>query len=146
MSDIEYSIISVPWRASGEQQRQAQFNALQGALGPLGSSARLFLIPNLKVGTLDTLLEASDELSKLDPQLEGSCFKLASILEELSGLPRSSVTKLSISPQSQELSAEQYMKDFSWNPAQYDIKETLMNLVQKLAHVVQLRKTAPVDS
>ena len=136
MSDTEYTIISVPWRSNGEQQRQAQFNALQGVLGPLASSTRLFLIPNLKVGTLDTLLEASDELSKLDPQLEGSCFKLASILEELSGLPRTSVTKLSISPQSQELSAEQYMKDFSWNPAQYDVKETLMNLVHKLAHVV----------
>ena len=136
MGDLEYTIVSLPYKASGEQQRTAQFQLLQQQLGPLGPAARLFLIPNLKVGTLDSLLEASDELAKLDPQLEGTCFKLAGVLEDVSGSSRSAVTMLSVSAQSHDLSAEYYLKDFTWNAAQYDTKESILHLLQKLAHVV----------
>jgi V-type H+-transporting ATPase subunit C len=132
-----YTLVSVPFRSTGEQQRSAQFANLQSALGAhLGPVARLFMIPNLKVGTLDSLLEASDELQKLDPQLEGSCFKLAGILEDVSGSARQAATMLRINPQSNDVSSDYFLKDFSWNSAMYDPKESISNLLQKFAHVV----------
>lgn len=136
MADQVFTLVSVPFRASGEQQRSSQFAQLQASLGPLGPIARLFMIPNLKVGTLDSLLEASDELGKLDPQLEGSCFKLAGILEEVSGSSRANVTMLRVNPQSNDVSADYFLKDFSWNSAMYDPKEPIAALLQKFAHVV----------
>jgi V-type H+-transporting ATPase subunit C len=135
MADLNFTIVAVPYRGSDEQ-RTAQFQLLQQTLGHLGPVARQFMVPALKVGTLDSLLEASDELAKLDPQLEGACFKLAGILEEVSGQQRSHVTMLRINPQQHDVSAEFYLKEFSWNQAQYDTKEPVLSLLSKLAHVV----------
>lgn len=136
MADQHFTLVSVPFRASGEQQRSSQFAQLQAALGPLGPVARLFMIPNLKVGTLDSLLEASDELTKLDPQLEGTCFKLAGILEDVSGSSRANVTMLRVNPQSNDVASDYFLKDFSWNSAMYDPKESISSLLSKFAHVV----------
>lgn len=135
MAETQYTIVAVPYRGTGEQQRSSQFQQLQTALGPLGPVARLFMIPTLKVGTLDSLLEASDELNKLDPQLESACFKLAGVLEDVAGASRSSVTMLRINTGTNDVSSDYFLKDFSWNTAMYDPKDSIANLLQKFAHV-----------
>ena len=127
-------IVSLPYDKSAEQTPTAQFAFLGRSMGPLGSALRQILIPSLKVGTLDSLMEASDELAKLDPQLESTVLKLVSIMEEASQKPRSVVTILRIN-QSDEMGPDKFLKCFSWNAAQFDTKESIRVLIDKLGQV-----------
>lgn len=131
----DYFLISLPYSESVNPQPSAQFNHFQQQIGEVGKALRLFGVPSLKVGTLDTLMEASDELTKVDPQIEASCYKLAAMLEEASGRTRASATMLRLSQQSGEISCENYLKAFAWNAPQFDVKETIHNLIQKLVEV-----------
>lgn len=118
----------------GDSQPSAQFQGLVKRIGHVGQAFRQFVIPPLKVGTLDSLMEASDDLAKLDPQCEGTVLKLIALMEEASQKPRREVTVLRIS-QSQEMTSDGYLKHFQWNSAQFDTKEPIRALVEKIGLV-----------
>lgn len=118
----------------GDATPSAQFQFVSRRLGAIGQALRQFVIPPLKVGTLDSLMEASDDLAKLDPQCEGTVLKLVSLMEEASQKPRRDVTVLRIS-QSQEMTADGYLKHFQWNASQFDTKENIRTLVERMGLV-----------
>jgi V-type H+-transporting ATPase subunit C len=118
----------------GDSQPTAQFQHLSRKMGPVGQALRQFVIPALKVGTLDSLMEASDELVKLDPQCESTVLKLVALMEEASQKSRREVTVLRIS-QSQEMTSDGYLKHFQWNTSQFDTKEPIRNIIEKLGLV-----------
>jgi V-type H+-transporting ATPase subunit C len=118
----------------GDSTPSAQFQFITRRLGPVGQALRQFVIPPLKVGTLDSLMEASDDLAKLDPQCEGTVLKLISLMEEASQKPRRDVSVLRIS-QSQEMTADGYLKHFQWNASQFDTKENIRTLVERMGLV-----------
>jgi len=118
----------------GDSQPSVQFQHLSRKMGTLGQALRQFVIPALKVGTLDSLMEASDELAKLDPQCESTVMKLVALMEEASQKSRREVTVLRIS-QSQEMTSDGYLKHFQWNTSQFDTKEPIRNLIEKLSLV-----------
>lgn len=128
-------LLGLPFLAGAEaQQPSAQFGSLTRQLGTLGGALRQFSLPSLKVGTLDSLMEASDDLAKLDPQFETTVQKLLSIMEEASQKSRSAVSVLRVN-QSQEMTPDGYLKHFQWNTAQFDVKEPIRNLIQKISQV-----------
>lgn len=127
----DYVIVSVPYNARIEQSPTNQFTYLQGQLGP---ALRHFKIPPLRVGTLDSLMEASDELHRLDPQLEGACFKLAGLLEEATGNSRAGITVRATAHQ--EVGCETYWKQFQWNNTHYNEKESIKAIIDRLAKEV----------
>ncbi|KEG15105.1 vacuolar ATP synthase subunit c [Trypanosoma grayi] len=112
----------------------SQFKYLVTQMGPLGQALRQFVVPTLKVGTLDSLIEASDDLSKLDPQLENAVEKLIGLMEEISQKPRAVVTALRIN-QTQEMTPAGYIKNFLWSSAQFDTKEGVQSLIEKLSRI-----------
>ncbi|EAO00040.1 vacuolar ATP synthase subunit c, putative [Trypanosoma cruzi] len=112
----------------------SQFKCLVAEMGPLGQALRPFVVPTLKVGTLDSLIEASDELAKLDPQLENNVEKLIALMEETSQKPRSVVSALRIN-QTQEMTPAAYIKNFLWSSAQFDTREKIQSLIEKLSQI-----------
>lgn len=130
-----FIILALPYlQQSQDSLQSAQYEALVRQMGPLGQTFRHFVIPSLKVGTLDSLMEASDELAKLDPMMENTVQKLIGLMEETSGKPRSVVTTFRIN-QTQEMSPAGYIKNFLWSSAQFDPKETIQNLIDKFAQI-----------
>ncbi|KPA78528.1 putative vacuolar ATP synthase subunit c [Leptomonas pyrrhocoris] len=130
-----FIILALPYlQQSQDSLQSAQYESLVRQMGPLGQTFRNFVIPNLKVGTLDSLMEASDELTKLDPMMENTVQKLIGLMEETSGKPRSIVTTFRIN-QTQEMSPAGYIKNFLWSSAQFDPKDTIQNLIEKFAQI-----------
>eukprot|EP00758_Cryptobia_borreli_P015868 Tbor_TRINITY_DN6061_c5_g3::TRINITY_DN6061_c5_g3_i1::g.11503::m.11503/K02148/ATPeV1C, ATP6C; V-type H+-transporting ATPase subunit C len=127
-----YVIASLPFQAGIEQQPSAQFTKLQERLGQNRDAIRHFTIPAFRVGTLDSLMEASDELAKVDPLLEGVSIKIASILEDVTQKSRAAVCTLPVPGGGKILSCDDYVKHFSWNAAQFDTKEHVATLIEKL--------------
>lgn len=130
-----FVVLALPYlQQSQDSLQSAQYEALVRQMGPLGQTFRNFVIPCLKVGTLDSLMEASDELTKLDPIMENTVQKLIGLMEETSGKPRSIVTTFRIN-QTQEMSPAGYIKNFLWSSAQFDPKDTIQNLIEKFAQI-----------
>ncbi|KAG5503632.1 hypothetical protein JIQ42_05854 [Leishmania sp. Namibia] len=130
-----FIIFALPYlQQSQDTLQSAQYEALVRQMGPLGQTFRHFVIPGLKVGTLDSLMEASDELAKLDPIMENTVQKLIGLMEETSGKPRSVVTTFRIN-QTQEMSSAGYIKNFLWSSAQFDPKETIQNIIEKFVRI-----------
>ncbi|KAG5481664.1 hypothetical protein CUR178_07017 [Leishmania enriettii] len=130
-----FIILALPYLEQSQDTLQsAQYEALVRQMGPLGQAFRHFVIPGLKVGTLDSLMEASDELAKLDPTMENTVQKLIGLMEETSGKPRSVVTTFRIN-QTQEMSSAGYIKNFLWSSAQFDPKETIQNIIEKFVRI-----------
>lgn len=135
MSNEHLYIVSLPYTNGVEPQPTAQFGNLQKQFGDLGAALRHFIIPPLKIGTLDSLMEASDELAKLDPQLEGTITKLATILEEASERPKNVCCLVRPAANQQPMACDVYLKAFSWYTAQYDTRDHIRVLIEKLAQV-----------
>ncbi|KAG5481025.1 hypothetical protein LSCM1_06701 [Leishmania martiniquensis] len=130
-----FIILALPYlQQSQDTLQSAQYEALVRQMGPLGQAFRHFVIPSLKVGTLDSLMEASDELAKLDPVMENTVHKLVGLMEETSGKPRSVVTTFRIN-QTQEMSAAGYIKNFLWSSVQFDPKEAIHNIIEKFVRI-----------
>lgn len=130
-----FCILSLPYLPQcSDTLSSAQFEALVRQVGPLGQAFRHFVVPTLKVGTLDSLMEASDDLAKLDALLEGTVQKLVGLMEETSGKPRSVVTTFRIN-QVQEMSPAGYIKNFLWSSAQFDPKESIQALIEKFTQI-----------
>jgi V-type H+-transporting ATPase subunit C len=130
-----FVVLALPYlQQSQDSLQSAQYEALVRQMGPLGQTFRNFVIPSLKVGTLDSLMEASDELAKLDPMMENTVQKHIGLMEETSGKPRSVVTTFRIN-QTQEMSPAGYIKNFLWSSAQFDPKDTIQNLIEKFSQI-----------
>lgn len=130
-----FIVLALPYgQNSNETLQSAQFESLVRQMGPIGQTFRHFVIPTLKVGTLDSLMEASDELAKLDPMMENTVQKLIGLMEETSGKPRAVVTTFRIN-QTQEMSPAGYIKNFLWSSAQFDPRDSIQNLIEKFAQI-----------
>jgi len=97
-----------------------------------------FNLPDLKVGTLDTLVGLSDELGKLDTQVEGNVKKLANyfmdVLEEKQD-------KVMENLQVNDMYPEQYLTKFSWHKEKYPIHLPL----KKISEIISVQ-VSKIDS
>ncbi|XP_059304264.1 V-type proton ATPase subunit C [Lycium ferocissimum] len=84
-----------------------------------------FNIPNLRVGTLDSLLALSDDLVKSNTFIEGVCSKTRRQIEELeriSGVLSSSLTVDGVP-------VDSYLTRFAWDEAKYPTMSPLKEIV-----------------
>jgi len=80
MSEFLYWLISVPKKDGNKQPAQLVYeNCTTTGL----ATANQFVVPDLKVGTLDSLMALSDELVKLDHAVEATTRKIAYQLYQL---------------------------------------------------------------
>jgi len=97
------------------------------------SSNFKFNLPELKVGTLDTLVGLSDDLVKHDTVVEGVVRKVAGyfaeVLEEKQDKVLENLLVNGMEP-------AKYLKQFSWDGAKYPTKQPLRNLAEIISKQV----------
>ncbi|XP_070589103.1 V-type proton ATPase subunit C 2 isoform X2 [Erythrolamprus reginae] len=94
------------------------------------SSNSKFAIPDLKVGTLDTLVGLSDELGKLDSFAESVIKKISQYIGEVL---EDSKDKVQENLLANGVDLISYLKKFEWDMAKYPIKQPLKNISEGLA-------------
>ncbi|KAK9343680.1 hypothetical protein V1522DRAFT_412484 [Lipomyces starkeyi] len=89
-----------------------------------------FLIPHFKIGTLDQLVQQSDEIAKADTQFESVVSRTVDILKAVYDGKSELVAaakKVSDKP------VETYLKSFQWNAAKYRVDKPIAELLDTLS-------------
>lgn len=85
-----------------------------------------FKVPDFQIGTLDSLVQQSEELSKIDGQLNSSISKIVDIL---SGVMEnsSSIRTVNSKPVSN------FVESFNWNSSKYRLDKSIKDLVELIS-------------
>lgn len=130
----EFWLISAP----GDKTCQQTFDKLNNATSKVNniSTNCKFNLPDLKVGTLDTLVGLSDDLGKLDSYCEQVTRKVAAYLGEVLDDQRD---KLQENLLANGVDLNTYLTRFAWDLAKYPIKQSLKNITEIISkHVSQI--------
>jgi len=97
-----------------------------------------FNIPNLRVGTLDSLMALSDELQKKDVFVENTVKKIARQLVELfiEGSPKDKKTKEKIQLMVNNVNLDTYLRQFQWDEAKYKRNSPLSEIIDAIVSTV----------
>lgn len=125
---LEFWLVSAP----GRDTPQHTFDALQSVLTRNKSYGSVFKfnIPDLKVGTLDTLVGLAEELGKLDTFVESVTRKIAQYLGDVLEEDKDKL-KENLTVHRQPLS--QAVTKFQWDMAKFPIKQSLRNVSDSIA-------------
>lgn len=128
---MEYWLISAP----GDKTCQQTWETLQAATRKHGdlSTNYKFQIPDLKVGTLDSLVGLSDDLTKQDSYVEQIMRKLAHYLGDVMEGQRDKLAE-NLTANGKQLS--QYVGEFQWDMAKYPTKLSLKNIADIISRQV----------
>jgi len=128
-------LVTVPPHQSGDRRTGSQITK-EGAGETLNRIAQTFrsdgdicpfAIPDLRVGTLDSLMSLSDDLVKIDMTIENVSRKIERAFKELSDDPNAK-PKVSTTGES----VDRYLKNFSWDRAKYPNTTSLPDLVENI--------------
>eukprot|EP00741_Cyanophora_paradoxa_P007830 tig00001215_g7576.t1 len=117
-----YWLISAP----AEDTKEATWQRLQSRATDLATNFK-FNVPDLRVGTLDALLELSDELAKTDIYVEGAVHKIERQLHDLN--PEESITI-------NQVPVNQFLERFQWDEGKYSLKKPLREIVSSISEDV----------
>lgn len=134
---MEFWLISAP----GEKTCQQTWQRHEQATNKFPDLCRnyRFNIPDLKVGTLDTLVGLSDDLAKLDQNAETLCRKLAAGIADTLETNKEAVLKEHLLANNADLST--YIINFQWETSKYPIKHTL-----KFLHDIMCKQIGQIDA
>ncbi|KAJ2450571.1 Vacuolar ATP synthase subunit C [Coemansia sp. RSA 2336] len=119
-----YWLLSVP--AHGDDH--AAWRDVKARIGE--SDLYDFHLPQLKIGTLDTLVQLSDELSKLDTAYEATTGKF---IDTLRSLTQASNEQLAGKLAVEGKTVDQYVRTFSWNNAKYRSDRPLPEIIGQIS-------------
>ena len=128
-----------------EEDRNILYSFLKDKLSVSGDLAEVhqFAFPEFKVGTLDSLVTASEDLVRMDSTLESSVSRLVASLK---GLLPADGPQLRSSLLVNDATPEAYIKSFQWNIMKYrtdrtvtEIAETLVTEVQQIDNLLKAR-------
>lgn len=114
----KYLVVSLPQSADAQEYLE---QALLGGKFPIFKTQ----LPDFQVGTLDSLILESEELAKLDGQLQSSVAKTIDILH--------TVTESSAPQPVQSKNVLQYVESFRWNGSKYNPDRPIPQLVKTIA-------------
>eukprot|EP00051_Salpingoeca_urceolata_P027462 m.481569 g.481569 ORF g.481569 m.481569 type:complete len:389 (+) comp22228_c0_seq1:227-1393(+) len=123
----EYFLVAAPANPSPRGAQQA----LQQCTSDY-ASVLTFEVPQhtLKVGTLDTLVSLSDDLTKLDSFAEGVTTKLQAHMSDILGKDQDKVREALLV---NDRPYDAYASNFAWNTAKYNVNLSLKELHDELA-------------
>lgn len=132
-----YLMIALPKSAGSEDSLhlflQKDVNGGEVKLTP-------FKLPSFKVGTLDSLVEQSDELAKIDNQLHASISKVleiaGNVLTPLAALSSgSSSTNETQAPRMKidGKTVDEYLETFQWNTSRYRLDKPTEQLIKNIS-------------
>ncbi|CAM6127269.1 unnamed protein product [Calypogeia fissa] len=126
-----YCLISLPLQDSPS----TTWSTLQQSINKISfdTPTYKFHIPDLRVGTLDSLLTLSDELSKVNTVVEGVTHKVRRQIEELERVTGTdNVTALTVDG----VPIDSYVTRFSWDEAKYPVMSPLREIVDTILESV----------
>ncbi|KAI9829796.1 MAG: Vacuolar ATP synthase subunit C [Phylliscum demangeonii] len=125
-----YFLVSLPTSISSSSDRDGAFNALRAAVES-GDQAAVypFAIPELKVGTLDALVQQADELGKLDTACEGVVSRIG---DGLRSILDGDQDKIGQQKAVNDKPVDQYLRTFAWNKIKYRADKPLPELAAGL--------------
>jgi len=121
---MEYWLISAPADKTCQQTWET-LNNVTCKQNDLCKNFKLH-IPDLKVGTLDTLVGLSDDLAKLDTFTEQVAKKIAAAISDTLEVKNTQAVQDHLQANNMELST--YLTRFQWDVAKYPIKQSLKSL------------------
>jgi V-type H+-transporting ATPase subunit C len=127
----EFWLISVP----GNPEPDDSWGEIADRTSHLSHSTK-FAIPELKVGTLDTLVGLSDQLQKLDPFVENVVRKMAQYMADILGdeVKERLAENLLVGPN--KLPMENFLTRFTWDGAKFPLRQPLLNIVEGVSKLV----------
>jgi len=81
--NVKYLFVSVPTSIAPSGHKDDALQSLQKAINESYGTVTAFSIPDFKIGTLDALLQQSDELSKLEGLCQGTVAKVGDTLRNI---------------------------------------------------------------
>ena len=88
----KYLLVSLPTSISPSNDREEAHDALRANVNDHGRVFP-FSIPELKMGTLDALVQQADDLAKLGPACDGVVSKIAEALSSILGGDQDKITQ-----------------------------------------------------
>ncbi|KAM4772257.1 V-type proton ATPase subunit C 2 [Rhinophrynus dorsalis] len=123
----EFWLISVP----GDKTNLAALERMNTVTSKANLSHNAkFVIPDLKVGTLDALVGLSDDLGKLDSFAESLIKKIAQYIGEVMD---DSTDKAQENLLANGVDLISYLSRFEWDMAKYPVKQPLKNITEALS-------------
>lgn len=116
----KYLLLSLPQSADAKEWLE------QSLLGGK-CSLNEFNIPDFQIGTLDSLVQESEELGKIDSQLASSIGKIVDIL---SGVLESSSSIRMVNSKP----VLNYIEGFNWNTSKYRLDKSIKELVEMISN------------
>lgn len=89
-----------------------------------------FELPELRIGTLDSLLALSDELVKVNSSMEATVSKIRRTVADVAG--PSGLTNLKVD----NLASEDYLIRFKWDEPKFPSRRPLKETVEKITEIV----------
>ncbi|XP_006012217.1 V-type proton ATPase subunit C 1-B [Latimeria chalumnae] len=124
---MEFWLISAP----GDQPNQQTWERMNVVTTKANLSTNFkFVIPDLKVGTLDSLIGLSDDLGKLDTFVESVVKKIAHYTTEVMEDSRDKVQENLLA---NGVDLVTYMTCFQWDMAKYPVKQPLKNITEAIS-------------
>ncbi|CAM9625700.1 unnamed protein product [Scytosiphon promiscuus] len=119
MSGTGYTLVSLP---NEKQPSEQVFRKLKAS--PVSSYAEIFKVdvPALQVGTLDSLMQLSDDLVRIDMLVENIVRKIEKQYVEVTGEEPQSLKVAGVS-------AGQYVRMFEWDYSKFAVRQRLPALV-----------------
>ena len=134
---MEYWLISAP----GEKTCQQTWETLNNVTSKQNDLCKNYKlhIPDLKVGTLDTLVGLSDDLAKLDAYTESVGRKIAAAIADT--LENKNPLAVNEHLQANGMELGTYLTRFQWDLAKYPIKQSL-----KALHDIINKQVGQIDA
>lgn len=124
---MSYILLSLP---ESNSDNESNLNFFENNLNLNSKNINKINLPIFKIGTLDSLILQSEELSKLDNQLNLSIIKSLEILNSLLGESTSTNINLKIDNQLKS----SYLEKFQWKNSIYRIEKSIDELINLISN------------
>eukprot|EP00002_Diphylleia_rotans_P011373 TRINITY_DN2249_c0_g1_i3.p1 TRINITY_DN2249_c0_g1~~TRINITY_DN2249_c0_g1_i3.p1 ORF type:complete len:225 (-),score=22.69 TRINITY_DN2249_c0_g1_i3:83-757(-) len=122
-----YWIVSVP----AEGNKKYVFSQLQKKVtSDLGETFE-FVLPDLRIGTLDAMMGLSDDLSRMDPYIESVTKKIARQLSDMGPKDKSHTFMINM------VKLPHFLRNFSWDEPRYPLHASTAHMATQMLSEVK---------
>jgi V-type H+-transporting ATPase subunit C len=124
-----YWLVSLPL-LQGRRDRTWEVLQEKTSYGQQLSSNSKLEVPELRVGTLDTLMALSDDLVKVNTAVEAIVSKIRRTINDIAG--QEAVHSLKV----ENLPVESYLTRFKWDEPKFPVRRPIKETVEKIGEVM----------
>ena len=124
-----YFLVSLPTSIAQSDNKDEALTTLRSAVTTDFGTTYPFNIPKFKIGSLDSLVQQADDLSKLESGCKGAVDKIA---DSLRGLLEGDEDKIQEQKVVNDKPVDSYLQNFQWNKVKYRQDKSIGELADTL--------------